>query len=416
MFQAQSPLSATVAMVLLFALSPYLTVVSLAALAGLMCLIHFLGNTIENSSRRLLEEKQRVQGYLVEQLSTAILGRAFDRGAKRREEFTAHCEALSWRTRIYALTEAAANEIEQLLPMIARGVLLLLGAYFVMVDGSMDASVLIKMLMLFPLAVSPVSSLADLYVSLRISLAPARRILRLLDLPREYHDDPEHPTCPGLKSRLELRKVGYRTDEDEILRDVNLTVEKGRRYFVGGESGAGKTTLLNLVAGVYTATSGEVLVDGTPLVRYRRSTWLARVGMVMQDPVLLNLSVRENLLLHGAPADDDRLFEVLDRVDLGDRIRRMRNGLGCSCGNRGELFSGGERQRLAIARALLADPEILILDEPSCMLDEANRERFRELLDRIAEGRTLIMAAHDRSLEDLADVRVTVADRTVTVD
>jgi ABC-type multidrug transport system fused ATPase/permease subunit len=165
---------------------------------------------------------------------------------------------------------------------------------------------------------------------------------------------------------------------------------------------------------MYRPTRGEIEIDGRPLSRLKRASWIRQIGFVFQDPVLLNQTVRENLAWSRDVADDDALWRVLEQVGMKEKVEALRLGLESPCGNRGELFSGGERQRLAIARALIGDPPILILDEPTSMVDELNRGRFRALIQAVARGRMLILASHDSSLGELADVTIGIANGRIT--
>jgi ABC-type multidrug transport system fused ATPase/permease subunit len=244
--------------------------------------------------------------------------------------------------------------------------------------------------------------MATLYLSVRTSLANARRVFGLLDERPSFLDAPDAVAAGPLQRAIELRDVSYTPEGRAVLEHVDLVIPKGGRIVIHGPSGAGKTTLLHLIAGLERASAGRVLIDGTDLARLKGESWRRRLGVVPQDPVLLNGSVRSNLLFARPDADEERLIAVLREALLWQEPRLRQRGLDTAVGNRGELLSGGERQRLAIARALLADPELLLLDEPTSMLDTAGRGKIVETIESVSQDRTLVVATHDTGLRRIA--------------
>jgi ABC-type multidrug transport system fused ATPase/permease subunit len=406
------PIKLGVVLYLLFSMSSKWAPLGLLMLLSLTLVVHFMGAWIEKLSNKLMEQRAGLSGFVVEHLSTLLLGRIYDTTGQREKQFRDACRSLAGVNKRFCLTNGLSSELLRVLPYTCVLLLTVYGGREVMAGGGLTKETLLKMLFLFPQAATPVASLASLYLSLRISLAPARRIFRLLDSPEAFVDDPSALPFPKAFEHLELRGVGFEIDGSEILRDVDLVLEHGRSYLLQGPSGGGKTTLLLLLGGMHLASSGEVTVNGLPFGRYRRSDWLRKVAIVLQDPALMNLTVRENLTLYADHIDDKQIARVLQDVGLTEKIALLPRGLDTSTGNRGELFSGGERQRLAIARALLADPEVLLLDEPTSMVDEINRENLRALFKRISINRTLVIATHDPDLLGVCDETIFITTGT----
>jgi len=247
-----------------------------------------------------------------------------------------------------------------------------------------------------------------MYASLRASTASARRVFALLDLPPLPPDPPDARDPGPLRSAIELRGLGYAVGEREILADIDLRLPQGKRTVIQGTTGAGKSTLLSLIAGYLQPTAGEMRIDGVDARSLRLSAWRARLGIVTQEALLLSGTVRDNLLYARPDADDERLQAVLEQALLGPAWEALPQGLDTPVGNRGALLSGGERQRLTIARALLRDPDVLLMDEPTSMLDRASRELIREAILSASAGRTLIVVSHDESLSEIADLSVRI--------
>lgn len=404
------PVRLLVVFLLLYSLSPLWTFVGIGLLSSVSLTVYLVGQHIEHRSAQLMEWRGRIQGFLTEHLSTALLSRALAPRKERTEQFRQICRDLFRANRAFAVTHTGASELISVVPLLALVCLLVLAGRETLVHHSLPTENVIKMLLLFPLAAESVTSLAGLYVSMRVSAAPLRRIFRLLDLPREFVDAPGAVELTAFNQVVALRHVDFKIGDLQILTDINLQLQKGLIYVVHGPSGGGKTTLLHLIGGMYRPTRGEIEIDGRPLGTLKRASWIRQIGFVFQDPVLLNQPLRENLSWSREIADEAVLWDVLEQVGMKEKVAALPLGLDSSCGNRGELFSGGERQRLAIARALLGNPPILILDEPTSMVHELNRGRFRALIQRIARGRMLILASHDASLGDLADVTIGVAN------
>ncbi len=188
-----------------------------------------------------------------------------------------------------------------------------------------------------------------------------------------------------------------------VLVDVSFTAPAGATIALVGPSGAGKSTLMDLLAGFIEPTSGAILIDGQDVSRVRRASLRARIGIVTQDVFLFDDDVRTNVA-YGAPdADQDAIVRAAEMAEIHDVIERLPRGYDTVVGERGARFSGGERQRLAIARAFLKDAPILILDEATSALDTVTEARVQRSLERLMAGRTVFVIAHRLSTVQRAD-------------
>jgi ATP-binding cassette subfamily B protein len=270
--------------------------------------------------------------------------------------------------------------------------------------------------MLLAVAAASVERLAVMYATLRVSMASARRVFDLMDLPPPPPDPPDAISAAPFADRIELKEATFVVDGHPILRGINLRIEKGRRILVFGPSGAGKSTLLGLLAGVLRCSAGRIEVDGVDLRRVRSDSWRRKLGVVLQDNIMVSGTVRDNLKYASPNASEDELNRVLLKVGLGPDQRVCVPWLDRQVGTRGENLSGGERQRVAIARTLLTDPEILLLDEPTSMLDAVSKQQVLDTIRAASEGRTLILVTHDPFLRKLADLEVYLHGGRITGD
>ena len=364
------------------------------------------GHMIERLCTSTLQRISQLQGSLVEYLSSSILARLLNREDFERRRFADINDTIRHGLMRIVFLRNLAPEFVGFLFALAAGGILILGGHQVFVSKTLSASTLLKLVMLLAVAAASVERLAVMYSTLRVSLASARRIFDLLDLPLPPPDPPDAIEAGPFSRQIELLGVEYKVDGHTILQSINLRIEKGQRVLVFGPSGAGKSTLLGLLAGVLRCSRGRIEVDGIELGRLRGDSWRRKLGVVLQDAIMLSGTVRDNLLYACPNASEDDLHRVLVKVRLDSDQRVPISWLDRQVGTRGENLSGGERQRVAIARTLLTNPEILLLDEPTSMLDAASKLQVLETIRAASEGRTLVLVTHDPFLRQLSDVEI----------
>jgi ATP-binding cassette subfamily B protein len=254
----------------------------------------------------------------------------------------------------------------------------------------------------------PIGSLLSVSVDVQSSLALFDRIFEYLDLPIDIVEGTREER--GLRGDVRLDHVWFRYEgHDWSLRDVDIAVPAGSKTAVVGETGAGKTTLGYLVARLYDTTRGAVTIDGVDVRELTFTSIAAAVGVVSQETYLFNASVRENLRFAKPDATDAEIEAATEAAQIHSLITSLPDGYDTVVGERGYRFSGGEKQRLAIARAILRNPPILVLDEATSSLDTQTERLVQEALDRLVEGRTTIAIAH--RLSTIRD-----ADQIVVLD
>jgi ATP-binding cassette subfamily C protein len=267
-------------------------------------------------------------------------------------------------------------------------------------SGTGEGADLPKLIFLGAAAVRIVPSFVRIVNSvnmLRSAHASAEVMVESFDIPSEGNGD--EASDIDFDSRIELRDVSFRypsTDTD-VLRDINLSIEKGSSVAFVGPTGAGKTTLVDVILGLLDATSGATLVDETDITEARYA-WRKKVGYVPQDVYLADVSIRDNVVFgqvdDGVEVDDDRVWSALEDAQIAEFIRSLPSGLDTLIGERGVRFSGGQRQRLGIARALFANPDVLVFDEATSALDNETEARLTEAIDQLGGTKTLIIIAH----------------------
>jgi ATP-binding cassette, subfamily B, bacterial len=254
----------------------------------------------------------------------------------------------------------------------------------------------------------PVSSLLSVQTDVQSSLALFDRVFEYLDLPVDIDERPDAVTLDRahVRGRLEFDDVsfGYDPDAAPILEGISFVAEPGSKVAVVGETGSGKTTLGYLVARLYDVGSGAVRVDGTDVRDLTFDSLRSIVGVVSQETYLFHGSVRENLAFARPGAGDDEIVAAAKAAQIHDHLQSLPEGYDTVVGERGYRFSGGEKQRLAIARAVLRDPPVLLLDEATSSLDVETERAVQEALDELSQGRTSIAIAHRLSTVRDADL------------
>lgn len=251
----------------------------------------------------------------------------------------------------------------------------------------------------------PLTQIAGFYNALQSGMASAERVFELLDEPEESPDaDAELPPGPGL-IRFETVSFGYRTDTP-VIRELSLTAEPGSTVAIVGPTGAGKTTLVNLLMRFYDVDSGRILVDGTDIRTVSRASLRSRIGMVPQDTWLMAGTITENIAYGRPGASEDDIIAAARAARVDGFVRTLPDGYQTVVGDDGGAISAGEKQLITIARAFLAAPPLLILDEATSSVDTRTEHLIRQAMNELRRGRTTFVVAHRLSTVRDADVIV----------
>lgn len=348
---------------------------------------HMTARVSEGLSGIRLSKAYRLEDYLTEKA-----GETFDGLRKLR------VKAADQRARIDPLMEALAG--------IGLAVIFfVIGARIA--EGSNSIGEFMAFVSSFLIAGQSLRGFGTLYAEIQQGAAAGERIFSVLDAEPSIADRPGARPLPRARGEIRLEHVGFAyEDGSRALSDVDLTIPAGSRVALVGRSGAGKTTLANLIPRLYDATEGRVLIDGHDVRDVTLDSLRAQVAVVGQDPVIFDDTVARNIGFGRPGASREEIEQAARDAQAHGFISRLEGGYDAPAGERGLRFSGGERQRLTIARAMLKDAPILLMDEPTSALDAESESAVRAALDRLSQGRTTLVIAHRLSTIRDADLIV----------
>lgn len=282
---------------------------------------------------------------------------------------------------------------------------------YLYIHGELTVGAIVTFVTFLHRLYGPIGDLSSVHIEISRSMALFERIFEYLDLRHEITDAPNAVEIPEIKGKIEFENVHFSyTNEQETLKDINFVIEQGQMTALVGPSGSGKTTITYLLARLYDPASGTIRVDGYDIRDVKIESLRRQIGIVTQDTYIFNASVRENLLYSKPDAADDEIIQACKVANIHDFIMTLPEGYDTIVGERGTKLSGGEKQRLSIARAILKDPRIIILDEATSSLDSLSERLIQDAIKPLLAGRTSIVIAHRLSTIIAAD-QILVMDK-----
>lgn len=388
------PINILVMVGLLFIISWKLTLMAIVILPISAFLITKIGQSLRRKSRRTYKQIAEVMGILHEMLNNIRIVKAFateDYENKRFKEATHHHFFLSFRKKKLSVLSSPLNEI---LGVSIGVVLLWYGGLQVLQAQTLTSEDFIRFIILLFALLQPLKAMSGVNNTIQSGLAAAERIFGILDREPDIQQ-PEKPVrFTEFNQNIRYEDVSFRYDDEWVLQDIDLEINKGEIVAFVGPSGAGKSTMVDLVPRFYDVGKGRVTVDGVDVCEYDLKSLRQSLGIVTQETILFNDSIAYNI---GYGLEDVSLEEIKEAAKAANAhgfIKQLPAGYETNIGDRGIKLSGGQRQRLSIARALLKNPPILILDEATSSLDTESEQLVQNAIDQLMKKRTTLVIAH----------------------
>ncbi|EOB8230530.1 TPA: SAV1866 family putative multidrug efflux ABC transporter [Staphylococcus aureus] len=399
-----------IALSIMFFLDVKLTLSALFIFPFYILTVYVFFGRLRKLTRERSQALAEVQGFLHERVQGISVVKSFaieDNEAKNFDKKNTNFLTRALKhTRWNAYSFAAINTVTDIGPIIVIGV----GAYLA-ISGSITVGTLAAFVGYLELLFGPLRRLVASFTTLTQSFASMDRVFQLIDEDYDIKNGVGAQPIEIKQGRIDIDHVSFQYNDNEapILKDINLSIEKGETVAFVGMSGGGKSTLINLIPRFYDVTSGQILIDGHNIKDFLTGSLRNQIGLVQQDNILFSDTVKENILLGRPTATDEEVVEAAKMANAHDFIMNLPQGYDTEVGERGVKLSGGQKQRLSIARIFLNNPPILILDEATSALDLESESIIQEALDVLSKDRTTLIVAHRLST-------ITHADKIVVIE
>ena len=408
-FQSAALVLAYIAVLLSTSLS--LTLIALIVAPLVIGALQPLLKRLRRGYRRLGDDYGEMTSVLQEAVTGVRLVKSFRAEPYEEGRFLdasgRYSEGLMRITRVAFLSQP----ITEFLGTLVAVAILWIGARMVLVNHTLQSAQLITFLVIVMRLLQPMKQLSQIPTTAQQALAASDRLFEVLDSPTELMLDKGTRTVNGFNDRVAFDHLSFAYETEPVLSDIEFTARKGEVIALVGPSGAGKSTLVDLIPRFYEPTSGRILIDGVDSREIQLSSLRGLTGIVSQDTVLFNDTVRNNIAYGASDRfTDEQIVAAARAANAHGFVSELPKGYDTVLGERGTRLSGGQRQRIAIARALLIDPPILILDEATSALDTESERLVQEAIDRLLAGRTVFVIAHRLSTIIHAD-QILVLDR-----
>ncbi|NCA86120.1 MAG: ABC transporter ATP-binding protein [Clostridia bacterium] len=412
----REPLTIIFFLVTLIIISPSLTLFVVLLLPIAMLLIAFIGKSLRRTSARSQRQLGTILSIVEETISGLRIIKGFNAIEKTDEKFREQNNMLT-RTMVRLFRKRdLASPMSEFLSTLVLVVVLWFGGQLVLEQGSsLPPTVFIFYVVVFSQLIVPVKSVTEAYYNVQKGIASAERIREIIDADEMIVEKPDALRKDDFSSAIEYRNVYFAYEKEQVLKQINLIIPKGKMVALVGASGSGKSTLVDLLPRFYDCTAGEILIDGFNIRDLRIDDLRGLMGIVTQETILFNDTVFNNIAFGMENVDRESVVAAAKIANAHEFISSMPDGYDTNIGDRGVKMSGGQRQRISIARAVLKNPPVMILDEATSALDTESERLVQDALLKLMKNRTSVVIAHRLSTIQHAD-EIVVLDKAEIVE
>lgn len=400
----KNPIMILIYLIVMFAMSWKLTLFVLLLLPFSGWLIGKIGKSLKQRSTLGQQQTGELLSQIEETLSGLRVIKAFNAEKSFQNKFAQLNEKIRRTFNRINRRYNLAHPLSELVGTIVIAIVLWFGGVLILENhSSINAAEFIYYLIIFYSIITPAKDLSKAGYSIQKGLASLERIDRILTTPNTIKEPASPVPMKPFNDKIEFRNISFRYKTEWVLRDVNITIPKGKTIALVGQSGSGKSTLLDLLPRYYDPQKGEILIDGVNIKSLRTSDIRAQIGNVNQEAILFNDTFFNNIAFGSENVTMEQVIEAAKIANAHDFIMATEKGYETTIGDRGSKLSGGQRQRISIARAILKNPPILILDEATSSLDTESERMVQEAIEKLMQNRTTLVVAHRLSTIKRAD-------------
>ncbi|NNF19040.1 MAG: ABC transporter ATP-binding protein, partial [Flavobacteriaceae bacterium] len=390
----REPLTILFTIIVMFFISVKLTVFVFIFIPLAGMIISAIGKSLKKKSDRVQKEQGNFLSIVEETLGGLRVIKAFNAEDRFYQMFKSSTTRFFRFSNTLLNRQNLASPTGEFLGILVIGVLLWFGGKMVLVDETLDASSFIAYMGLAYNILTPAKSISKASYGVKKGNAAAERVLEILETENPITDQPTAIHKESFEQAVKLEKVSFKYEDEYVLKDFSLEVPKGHMVALVGQSGSGKSTIANLLTRFYDVNQGSIRIDGTDIRDLEKKSLRHLMGLVTQDSILFNDTVRNNIGLGKEHATDEEIIAAAKIANAHAFISELPKGYDTNIGDSGNKLSGGQKQRLSIARAVLKNPPIMILDEATSALDTESERLVQDALEKMMQNRTSVVIAH----------------------
>jgi len=410
----REPLTIVFTILIMFGISTKLTIFVFVFIPIAGMIISRIGKSLKKKSDRVQKEQGEFLSITEETLGGLRVIKAFNSESRFYTLFNSSTTRFFHFSNSLLNRQNLASPTGEFLGILVIGVLLWFGGRMVLVDKTLDASSFIAYMGLAYNILTPAKAISKASYGVKKGNAAAERVLEILETENPIKDTPTSQEKKSFDENITLSNVSFKYEDDLVLQGFDLKVKKGQTVALVGQSGSGKSTIANLVTRFYDVNEGEIRIDGVNIKTITKKSLRELMGLVTQDSILFNDTVKNNIALGKENASEEAIVKAAKIANAHEFILDLPNGYDTNIGDGGNKLSGGQKQRLSIARAVLKNPPIMILDEATSALDTESERLVQDALEKMMKNRTSIVIAHRLSTIQNADIIVVLNKGKIT--
>ena len=390
----KDPLMVLFTLLSMFLISPKLSIFVIVFIPICGFVISLVGKSLRRKSLKVQKEQGQFISLVDETLSGMKILKIFNAEEKFQKKF------MNSTIRFYKFSNSVLNRknlaspLSEFLGITAIAGVLWVGGMMVLKENSLDASAFIVYLGLAYNILTPAKSLSRATYKVKKATAAAERIFDVIDNDTIISENKNAIEINSFDHNIEIKNMSFSYENDIVINNLNLTIPKGSSVALVGQSGSGKSTLANLICRFYDTQKGEICFDNTDIKNLKKESLRKMIGLVTQDSILFNDTIKNNLLIAKEDATNDEIINCLKVANAWEFVKKLPKKIDTNIGDSGNKLSGGQKQRLSIARAVLKNPPILVLDEATSALDSESEKLVQTALDNLMKDKTSIVIAH----------------------